>query len=151
MRRESRSSEAAVKPGWHRIRPAIVFVAGVATGGLATQLGASILRPDLPCLGSRAKAESDVRAIANALNAYAALNGGRFPSTLEPLVTPDVNGKTFLGTIKIPLDSWGRAYEYDPPGPELPRPRIRSFGRDGHAGGEGDDADIDNFTLAASR
>jgi type II secretion system (T2SS) protein G len=151
MRRDSCSSEAPVKPGWYRIRPAIVFVAGVATGGLATQLGASFLRPEFPCLSSRAKAESDVRAIANALNAYAALNGGRFPSTLEPLVTPDVNGKTFFGTNKIPLDSWGRVYEYDPPGPELPRPRIRSFGRDGHAGGEGDDADIDNFSLGASR
>jgi general secretion pathway protein G len=148
-----RASEAAVESAWYRMRPAIVFAAGCATGSVAAMLILSDSCSSRPCPGfsARGKSASDIRAIDDALNAYAVANGGRFPPTLDALVTPDANGRSFLDASRIPRDGWGRAYAYDPPGPELPRARVRSFGRDGRPGGEGDDADIDSTSPDRAR
>ncbi len=90
----------------------------------------------------RAKAEADIGLISAALKEYAISNGGKFPDSLEALVTPDVKGATFLA-IKPPLrDPWGHEYLYDAPSPEYPTPRVYSYGKDGQPGGDGDDADI---------
>jgi general secretion pathway protein G len=96
---------------------------------------------------SRKKAEADLVALRNALTEYATANGGKFPDSLQGLVTPDVQGRTYLDSKKVPLDPWGRTYLYEPPGPGNPRPRICSYGKDGQPGGEGDDADLDSLTL----
>jgi hypothetical protein len=63
------------------------------------------------------------------------------------LVTPDQNGRTFLkGYTSVPLDPWKNAYVFEPAtsGSDY---KIISYGKDGQPGGEGDDADIDNFSM----
>ncbi|WP_374577014.1 type II secretion system protein GspG [Phenylobacterium sp. J367] len=47
---------------------------------------------------------------------------------------------------RLPKDPWGNAYQYSYPG-EHGRFDVWSAGADGQKGGEGDDADIGNWTL----
>ena len=96
---------------------------------------------------ARTKAMADITQIVQALDSYAINNGMKYPDSLEPLVTPDVNGQTYLNQTKIPKDPWKNEYQYDPPGPGQPKPRVYSFGRDGQPGGEGDGADVDSLTM----
>jgi general secretion pathway protein G len=82
-----------------------------------------------------------------ALEMYALNNNGKYPDTLETLVTPDVNGATYLHATTLPLDPWKRPYVYEPPSPpNHPNPRIYSLGADGKPGGEGENADIEMET-----
>lgn len=92
-------------------------------------------------------AEMDIGSLDSALDTYAIENGGKYPDSLEILVTPDENGRTFLkNKTSIPLDPWGNPYLYEPAqGGSLPK--IISYGKDGQPGGEGDDADIDNVSM----
>ena len=126
-----------------------MMVVIVIIGLLATLVVPNVLQKF--AFASRKKAEADLVAIKNALTEYAVANGGKFPDTLEVLVTPDVNGHTYLDTTKIPKDPWGREYMYEPPGQGQPQPRVYSYGKDGQMGGEGDDADIDNLTLGEGK
>jgi general secretion pathway protein G len=89
----------------------------------------------------------DIVSIESALENYAINNSGRYPDTLEPLVTPDVNGATYLRAKVLPKDAWDRDYLYDPPSPGNPLPKIYSLGRDGRTGGTGEDADVDNISI----
>jgi general secretion pathway protein G len=93
------------------------------------------------------KVKSDITVIENALTEYAINNGNRYPESLEELVTPDENGFSYLKQKSIPLDPWGNEYQYDPPMPGQPEPRVYTLGKDGQVGGEGEDADVDNFSL----
>jgi general secretion pathway protein G len=96
---------------------------------------------------NRTKASVDISTIVGALKEYAINNGGKFPDSLEPLVTPDSNGNSYLDSARIPSDPWHHDYMYDPPGPGRPQPRVYSYGRDGQPGGDGEDTDIDNLTI----
>jgi general secretion pathway protein G len=96
---------------------------------------------------ARTKAKADIAHIVTTLKEYAINNGGRYPDSLEPLVTPDANGNTYLEGTKLPRDPWGHEYMYDPPSPGQPLPRVYSYARDGEPGGEGWDADIDSLTM----
>jgi general secretion pathway protein G len=96
----------------------------------------------------KGKAVSDITAITNALNEFAMNNAMKYPDTLEALVTPDTNGNTYLNMKKVPLDPWKNEYQYEPPRAGQPQPRVFTNGKDGQPGGEGDDADIDNFMIA---
>jgi general secretion pathway protein G len=100
---------------------------------------------------SRKKAEADIVAIQSALTEYSVANGGKYPESLEALVTPDVHGWTYLNAMHVPKDPWGRTYVYEPPGPGNPRPRIFTLGKDGKPGGEGDSADIDSSSVDRAR
>jgi general secretion pathway protein G len=93
----------------------------------------------------------DFRAIDAALDEYAVAHGGRFPDSLWDLVTPDADGRTYLDATRVPRDPWDREYIYGAPRPGQPRPIVKSYGKDGRLGGEGDDADIDNLSLRAER
>jgi hypothetical protein len=99
----------------------------------------------------RDRAAADVAKLDAALKHYATNNAGRYPDTLEPLVSPDTSGATYLGVRVLPKDPWGRDYGYElaAPGAKSPRPRVFSLGSDGRAGGTGDAADIDNGVPAA--
>jgi general secretion pathway protein G len=98
-------------------------------------------------MAARTNAQLDIQAIDSALEDFAVANGGKFPDSLETLVRPDVNGKSFLDRTRVPLDPWGHEFIYEPPGPGNPGPIVRSYGKDGQPGGEGDDADVDNLSL----
>ena len=46
----------------------------------------------------------------------------------------------------VPLDPWGRAFEYVSPGDTNPATYdLQSFGRDGRPGGDGEDADVTSW------
>lgn len=94
-----------------------------------------------------AKAKTDIISISTAIDIFAIENAGRYPESLELLVTPDENGITYLkDQTTIPLDPWQNEYVYEPASAGSPY-RLISYGKDGQPGGEGDDADIDNFTI----
>jgi len=95
-------------------------------------------------------ARTDINTLVAALKRYR-LDNQRYPSTeqgLNALVTrptagsPPPNWKPYLD--KLPADPWGRPYQLLSPGVrgEID---VFSFGADGQAGGEGQDADIGNW------
>jgi general secretion pathway protein G len=92
----------------------------------------------------RGTIKSDIVAIESALEQYALNNSGRYPDSLEVLVTPDVNGYTILKGKVVPKDPWKNEYLYEAPGPGQKEPIIKTLGKDMQPGGEGEDLDIDN-------
>ena len=122
-----------------------MMVVIVIIGLLATLVVPNVLKRFSFAQGEKAKV--DITAIEAALTEYNVNNGSKWPDSLEALVTPDVNGYTFLKGTKLPKDPWGNDYLYDPPKSEGDRPIVYSFGKDGRRGGRGDDADIDRLSV----
>ena len=122
-----------------------MMVVIVIIGLLATLVVPNVLQKF--AFASRGKAKADLTQLESALTEYNLANGGKWPDSLDALVTPDVNGHTYIKGTKIPKDPWGNEYMYDPPEPGRPEARVYSYGKDGQAGGEGDDADIDNMSI----
>jgi general secretion pathway protein G len=94
-----------------------------------------------------ARATADIVTITRAIEGYAVENAGRFPESLEALVTPDARGHTFLGRETLPVDPWGTPYLFEPPTTDAGKYRVISYGKDGQPGGTGDDADLDNVRI----
>ena len=95
-------------------------------------------------------ARTDVNNLMQALKLYK-LDNQRFPTAeqgLQSLLTKPtsppvpVNWKSYLD--KLPTDPWGRAYLYINPGLKG-EVDVMSFGADGQAGGEGNNADIGSW------
>ena len=126
-----------------------MMVVIVIIGLLATLVVPNVLQRF--AFATKEKAKVDILSIESSLKEYAIANGGKYPDSLEALVTPDVNGHTFLDQPHVPKDPWGNEYLYEAPGPGQPQPRIMSYGKDGQPGGEGDDADMDNTTIRESK
>ncbi|MBM3975925.1 MAG: prepilin-type N-terminal cleavage/methylation domain-containing protein [Planctomycetes bacterium] len=97
--------------------------------------------------GNKTRLKSDINAIEQAITVYYMESGGRYPDSLEALVQPDANGDTYLNADKVPTDPWKNEYIYEPPSGGQKKPIIRSLGRDGSPGGEGDDLDVDNLMI----
>jgi general secretion pathway protein G len=104
--------------------------------------------------GRRAKAIADINSLETALDSYAADNGS-YPTSeqgLQALVeapTAAPEAKNWNGPYlkkAIPKDPWGGDYLYTSPGVHNVDYDIVSYGRDGKEGGDGADADIDNWT-----
>ncbi|MFT5051882.1 MAG: general secretion pathway protein G [Chlamydiales bacterium] len=91
------------------------------------------------------RAKADVKTIESALTNYAIRNNG-YPESLESLVTPDVNNRTYLDRQTVPTDPWGNEYGYEP-SIDGGTPRITCFGADGQPGGEKDNQDKDNIMM----
>ena len=99
-------------------------------------------------------AKQDIASLAQALKLYR-LDNKRYPTTeqgLQALVTkpnqspiPD-NWKGGGYVERLPLDPWGKAYQFLSPGlhGEID---IFSYGADGAPGGDGFDADVGNWAL----
>jgi general secretion pathway protein G len=92
------------------------------------------------------KVPTDVMTLEAACERYAELHAGASPPSLDELVRPDARGAAPLRDTCIPL---GRPYRYGPPDREFGFVRIWTFGRDGLPGGEGEDADLGNWTINA--
>lgn len=94
-------------------------------------------------------AMAQINALEKALDQYR-LDVGRYPTTeqgLTALVSKPQNEPKWQGPYlakAVPLDPWGRAYQYKAPG-EKAEYDLVSFGRDGQPGGTGDGADITNY------
>jgi general secretion pathway protein G len=95
-------------------------------------------------------ARTDVGNLMQALKLYR-LDNQRYPTGeqgLQALVTrpnvgtPPTNWRPYLD--KLPLDAWGRPYQYMSPGVKG-EIDVFSFGADGQAGGEGKNADIGSW------
>ena len=95
-------------------------------------------------------AQADISSLMNALKMYK-LDNGRYPSSdqgLQALVvkptsgTMPTNWRSYLD--KLPQDPWHNPYQYANPGVHGDID-VFSFGADGQAGGEGNDADIGSW------
>jgi general secretion pathway protein G len=104
----------------------------------------------------RTKAALQIRSIESALKMYK-LDNGIYPSTeqgLDALVKKPETGIVpkkwrdggYLESPKVPLDPWGNPFVYVCPG-EHGDFDISSYARDGEKGGEGDNADINNWEI----
>lgn len=114
---------------------------------------AALIAPQVLSRVGQAKitaAQTDINTLMNALKIYK-LDNGRYPSSdqgLQALVAKPTTGsipgnwKSYLD--KLPEDPWHHPYQYANPGVhgEID---VFSFGADGQAGGEGDDADIGSW------
>ncbi|MAE46778.1 MAG: hypothetical protein CMJ86_07795 [Planctomycetes bacterium] len=87
------------------------------------------------------KTKSDLHGISIAL-AQSMISNGRFPDSLEDLVTPDKNNRVWLKQKTVPKDAWGAEYKYLPPSEGSNDYDLRTLGRDQQPGGEGEDRDI---------
>lgn len=95
--------------------------------------------------------KAQIVAFETALDQYR-LDTGRYPSTesgLDALVAAPAGTRKWDGPYlkkekDIPLDPWGNPYQYRHPG-QHGQFDLFSYGRDGRAGGEREDADITNW------
>ena len=128
-----------------------VMVVVVIIGLLATIITINVL----PMLGqaNSSTAQTQISQLEQALETYR-LRMGRYPSTdegLEALVTPPADARLATrfpegGFINnLPTDPWGNEFLYLYPG-EQGRFDVWTLGADGREGGEGEDADIGNWT-----
>lgn len=131
-----------------------LLVVLVIIGILAGYIGPKIMgRPEE---AKRTKAGLQIQAIDTALKLYK-LDNGAFPSTeqgLQALVEPPQTGKLppkwreggYMEKGRIPLDPWGNEFVYLSPGVHGDYD-LSSYGPDGEAGGEGENADINSWEM----
>lgn len=103
-------------------------------------------------------AKTDLTSLANALKMYR-LDNGRYPSTEQGLqalkVRPEIapvpkNWKTGGYLDNLPRDPWGNEYKYLQPGVHGEFD-VFTLGADGAPGGEGQDADIGNWSATPAQ
>ena len=114
---------------------------------------AALIAPNVIRHVSEAKitaARADISTLMNELKTYK-LDNGRYPSQdqgLQALVAKPTTGSipgNWKGYLdKLPTDPWHNPYQYANPGVHG-EVDVFSFGADGQAGGEGDDADIGSW------
>lgn len=86
---------------------------------------------------------SQISSIGSALATYR-LDVGQYPDELEGLMKNDTGRSSWDGPYlnkEVPRDPWGNEYQYRSEGSSY---TLMSFGADGRAGGEGNDADVSN-------
>jgi general secretion pathway protein G len=94
-------------------------------------------------------AKAQIEALGKALDQYR-LDTGHYPTTeqgLASLMTQPANEPKWDGPYlkkAVPMDPWGHAYLYKRPG-EHGEYDMTSLGKDGQAGGSGEDADINSW------
>lgn len=97
-----------------------------------------------------AAARTQIETFGTALDAYR-LDNGSYPSTQQgllalwqrPTIDPPANWKSPYLRKAVPKDPWGHDYVYVAPGRVNPSSYdLVSYGADGRAGGEGENADI---------
>jgi general secretion pathway protein G len=94
-------------------------------------------------------ARAQIDALDKALDQFR-LDVGRYPTTeegLQALVAPPSGEARWAGPYLkkgVPADPWGRAYVYQQPGAHGDFDLL-SYGKDGRAGGNGEDADVTNW------
>jgi general secretion pathway protein G len=129
-----------------------VMVVLVILGILATLVVPRIMsRPDEARIIA---AKQDINSLQQALKLYR-LDNQAYPSTeqgLQSLVTKPAtqpippNWKTGGYLERLPKDPWGNDYQYLNPGVHTPNDvDVFSFGADGQAGGEGNNADVGSW------
>lgn len=106
---------------------------------------ASLVAPEMfsKVDSSRVKtAKAQMELLETSLNTYR-LDMGAYPQTLNELVKSDK--KNWDGPYlpkEVPADPWGNPYVYSVQTEGEAGFKLKSYGRDGREGGEGDDQDI---------
>ena len=96
-------------------------------------------------------AKTQMSTFINALGIYK-LDTGVYPPTSQGLQALRVNPGDLANWAgpympkDVPMDPWGRPYEYKYPGEHGDEPDIISLGADGQPGGDGTNADIQSWT-----
>jgi general secretion pathway protein G len=121
----------------------VVAIIGLLVGYVAPRYFGQIGKSEV----NTAKAQID--ALEKALDQYR-LDTGRYPSGesgLNALLERPQNEPKWNGPYlkkAVPLDPWGKPYLYRIPGQKSDFDLV-SYGKDGVAGGNGENADITNF------
>jgi general secretion pathway protein G len=131
-----------------------LLVVLIIIGILAGYIGPKIMgRPEE---AKRTKAAMQIKALETALHLYK-LDNGTYPSTeqgLQSLVEAPESGRLppkwreggYLEKSRVPKDPWNNDFVYLSPGANGDMD-ISSYGPDGESGGEGEDADINNWEI----
>ncbi len=131
-----------------------LLVVLIIIGILAGYIGPKIMgRPEE---AKRTKAAMQIKGLETALHLYK-LDNGTYPSTeqgLSALVQAPESGRLppkwreggYLEKAKVPKDPWGNDFVYLSPGVNSDFD-LMSYGLDGESGGEGDNADINNWEI----
>ncbi|HJR56806.1 MAG TPA: type II secretion system major pseudopilin GspG [Rhizomicrobium sp.] len=120
-----------------------VMVVIVIIGLLATVVMINVLPSQDRAM--REKARADIAVLEQAIETYR-LETLRFPTSAEGLqVLVNPAGRDGGYIRRLPQDPWGNSYQYAFPG-QKGRFDIYSFGADGVKGGEGNNADIGNWS-----
>lgn len=112
---------------------------------------------DRPGEARAMKAQIEINTLENALKLFK-LDNAFYPSTdqgLQALVEEPTTGRIpgkwreggYLEKGVVPKDPWGNDYIYLSPGVQNRDFDLWSYGADGEEGGEGEDADITNWTV----
>ncbi len=91
--------------------------------------------------GQRSAAQSQISNFESALDSYR-LDVGSYPKTLTGLIENDSGRDSWAGPYlrgQLPQDPWDNDYFYQPQERDF---LLLSYGKDGAAGGQDDDADI---------
>ncbi|MDD3620763.1 MAG: type II secretion system major pseudopilin GspG [Desulfobulbaceae bacterium] len=131
-----------------------IMVVMVILGILAGLIVPRIM--DRPEAARRTKAAIQIQSIEQALKLYK-LDNGIYPTTeqgLQALVEPPSVGRLakrwredgYLEKGRVPKDPWGYDFVYISPGLHGDFD-LMSYGPDGEPGGEGNDADINNWEI----
>lgn len=142
------SPATRLSPGAHRRQRGFslieIMVVVVIVGILAALIVPNLM--DRPDQARAVAARQDIGTLMQALKLYR-LDNGRYPDNTQGLqalrgVGQAGNGRVYLD--HLPDDPWGTPYQYLNPGVhgEID---VFSFGADGRAGGEGNDADIGSW------
>lgn len=126
----------------------VVVILGILAGIVVPKL------LDRPEEARRTKAQVQIKSLEEALALYK-LDNGFYPSTEQGLQA--LVAKPEIGRIpsryrdggymkKVPVDPWGTEYAYLSPGTHS-EADIISFGSDGEPGGDGRNADINNWEI----
>lgn len=124
-----------------------LLIVMVIIGLLAALVGPRMFGKTAKARQKAAKAQ--ISLFETAIDTYR-LDVGRFPTTdqgLEALRKKPDGAERWDGPYlpkEIPVDPWGRPYEYKSPGDNGDYDII-SYGADGSPGGEGEDADVVNW------
>jgi general secretion pathway protein G len=118
----------------------VIVIIGLLAGYVAPRYFSQVGRSEIQV------ARAQIDSLEKALDQYR-LDMRRYPSAEEGLdaltVRPAAASSTWNGPYlkkAVPADPWGRPYQYRVGGQS--EFQLYSFGRDGKAGGSGDDADI---------
>lgn len=109
--------------------------------GKSDPAGKELSAAEKMILAKQARAKADIQSLSNAVKLHK-LYEGFYPRELKALLSEGRRGKgPFIK--ELVKDPWGRDYHYEYL--KSGRFRLYSFGKDGKAGGDGENADIDPF------
>lgn len=125
------------------IEVVVVIVILVTLAGIATPIYMNYVKQ-----GKIGTAQMQLKLLEQELDNYK-IQVGQYPSELRGLVENLDDHEKWDGPYmkKIPLDPWGNEYQYVCPGEHNEKSfDLSSLGADGQTGGEGENADLTNWT-----